>query len=152
MKRDGLWTLVDADSSVLSVSEQCRILGLPRRATTNDSYFHIFHSAWRESHERLQLERKLDAMADSMDRHIGTSFRFSGTYETYYDFTYAPDGTFLMYREKSDVVEKELRHCGYFTIVTSAEMDAEKAIAIYKSRDENEKLFRVTSLILGTGQ
>ena len=33
LKRDGLWTLVDADSSVLSVSEQCRILGLPRSYT-----------------------------------------------------------------------------------------------------------------------
>ncbi len=116
---------------------------------TKDSYFHIFHSSWRESHERSQLEKKLDAMADSMDKHIGTSFRFSGAYETYYDLTYAPDGTFLMYREKSDVVEKELRHCGYFTIVTSAEMDAEKAITIYKSRDENEKLFRGDKSYLG---
>ena len=33
LKTDGLWTLVDADSSVLSVSEQCRILGLPRSYT-----------------------------------------------------------------------------------------------------------------------
>ena len=56
---------------------------------------------------------------------------------------------FLMYKEKSDVVEKELRHCGYLTIVTSAEMDAEKAMSIYKSRDENEKLFKCDKSYLG---
>lgn len=84
-----------------------------------------------------------------MDEHIGTPFRFSRTYETYYDLTYAPDGTFLMYKEKSDIVEKELRQCDYFTIVTSAEMDAKKAITIYNSRDENEKLFRGDKSYLG---
>ena len=54
-----------------------------------------------------------------------------------------------MYKEKSDVVKKELRHCVYFTIVTSAEMDAEKAMSIYKSKDENEKLFRCDKSYLG---
>ncbi|MGN0906370.1 MAG: transposase [Bullifex sp.] len=116
---------------------------------TKESYFHIFHSSWRESQERSELERKLDAMADSMEKHKGTHFRFSGTYETYYNLTYAPDGTFLMYKEKSDIVENELRHCGYFTIVTSASMTAEEAVTIYKSRDENEKLFRGDKSYLG---
>ena len=54
-----------------------------------------------------------------------------------------------MYKEKSDVVEKELRHCGYLTIVNSTEMDAEKAMSIYKSRDDNEKLFRCDKSYLG---
>ena len=54
-----------------------------------------------------------------------------------------------MYNEKSDVVKKELRHCVYFTIVTSAEMDTKKAMSIYKSKDDNEKLFRCDKSYLG---
>ena len=54
-----------------------------------------------------------------------------------------------MYKENSDVVKKVHRHCVYFTIVTSAEMDAEKALSTYKSWDENEKLFRCDKSYLG---
>lgn len=54
-----------------------------------------------------------------------------------------------MYKENSDVVEKELRHSGYLTVVTSTEMDAEKALSTYKSWDDNEKLFRCDKSYLG---
>ena len=46
-------------------------------------------------------------------------------------------------------MERELRLCGYFCIVTSEEMTAREALTLYKSRDDSEKLFRGDKSYLG---
>ena len=52
--------------------------------------------------------------------------------------------------EKTDVIEAELKTCGYFAIITSEEMDAVTAYRIYKSRDASGKiLLEVTRAFLG---
>ena len=40
-----------------------------------------------------------------------------------------------------DVIDQEIRLCGYFVIITSEGMTAEEALTLYKSRDSSEKLF-----------
>jgi transposase len=52
-------------------------------------------------------------------------------------------------RERKDVVQRELRLCGYFVIVTSRKMTAAEAIDVYYSRDSSEKLFRGDKSYLG---
>lgn len=47
-----------------------------------------------------------------------------------------------------EVIDEEI---GYFVIITSEEMRAEEAIALYKSRDALEKLFRGDKSYLGDG-
>lgn len=47
-----------------------------------------------------------------------------------------------MYEERKDVIENELNTRGYFCIVTSERMTVKEVLEIYKSCDENEKLFR----------
>ena len=39
--------------------------------------------------------------------------------------------------------------CGYFCIITSAEMTAKEALDVYKSRDASEKLFKADKSFLG---
>ena len=39
--------------------------------------------------------------------------------------------------------------CGYFCIITSAEMSAKEALDLYKSRDASEKLFKADKSFLG---
>ena len=39
--------------------------------------------------------------------------------------------------------------CGYFCIITSAEMTAKEALDLYKSRDASEKLFKADKSFLG---
>ena len=46
-------------------------------------------------------------------------------------------------------MERELKLCGYFCIVTSEEMTAREALSLYKSRDDSEKLFRGDKSYLG---
>ena len=48
-----------------------------------------------------------------------------------------------------DVIDQEIRLCGYFVIITSEDMTAEEALTLYKSRDSSEKLFRGDKFYLG---
>ncbi len=54
-----------------------------------------------------------------------------------------------MARERTDVVNEEIKLCGYFCIITSKKMTAKDALELYKSRDASEKLFRGDKSYLG---
>jgi hypothetical protein len=111
---------------------------------TKDRYFHIYHKVNRESAERAQLENELQRMEEMMNKSKGKDIDFGKKYEHYYELTYhEKDGKrkFYGYKEREDVIEKELKLCGYFTIVTSKKMNASDALLLYKSRDASEKLF-----------
>lgn len=56
---------------------------------------------------------------------------------------------FVCARERRDVINEEIRLCGYFVIITSAKMNAEEALDLYKSRDASEKLFCGDKTYLG---
>ena len=51
--------------------------------------------------------------------------------------------------EKTDIINREIRLCGYFVIVTSEKMTAKEALVLYKSRDASEKTFRGDKSYLG---
>ena len=55
----------------------------------------------------------------------------------------------MMARERTDVIDEEIRLCGYFVIITSKKMTAEEALDLYKSRDASEKLFKGDKSYLG---
>lgn len=112
-------------------------------------YIHLYYSVHKESAENSILEKKLNTMKDSMDRLRNTSYTFSQGFQKYFNLTYDGAGTFLMHEERKDVIERELGYCGYFCIVTSEKMSATEALETYKSRDENEKLFRGDKSYLG---
>lgn len=68
-------------------------------------------------------------------QYIEDPYLYSGVH-------YDKDGVFLGADEKQDVVEKELRLCGYYCIVPSEKMTAKEALVEYKGRDVSEKLFQ----------
>lgn len=55
----------------------------------------------------------------------------------------------VLEKERTDVIDQELEMAGYFVLVTSEKMTAEKALMLYKSRDASEKLFRGDKSYLG---
>jgi hypothetical protein len=119
---------------------------------TKDRYFHIYHKVNRESAERAQLENELQRMEEMMNKSKGKDIDFGKKYEHYYELIYhEKDGKrkFYGYKEREDVIEKELKLCGYFTIVTSKKMTASDALLLYKSRDASEKLFCSDKSFLG---
>ncbi|SDB68995.1 hypothetical protein SAMN02910263_04337, partial [Butyrivibrio sp. INlla16] len=52
------------------------------------------------------------------------------------------DERLLAWRERTNVIDREIALCGCFVLITSESMTAEEAINLYKSRDVSEKLFR----------
>lgn len=117
-----------------------------------ERFFHLYHKVTRESAERIKLENKLRVMSEAMDKIKGKEISLSKAYEHYYELTYHTKNgktKFYGYKEREDVIERELKLCGYFAIVTSKDMSAEDALNLYKSRDTSEKLFCSDKTFLG---
>ena len=116
----------------------------------SDRYFHIYFNPSRQAAEREKLEQKIEKYRIFLTKHIGTDTKFGKTYQEYFTLTYDRKGILISVRENTDVVEKELRLCGYFCIITSEKMTASEALIQYKGRDISEKLFQADKTFLGS--
>jgi transposase len=115
-----------------------------------DRYFHIYYSPSKNSAEREALESKIEKIAKKLKKLQGQkNVDFQQDVTHYYDPIVHDDGTFLYASEKKDVIERELKLCGYFCIVASDEPSAQTVYRLYKSRDGSEKLFRGDKSYLG---
>ena len=115
-----------------------------------DRYFHIFYNPSKQAAEREQLELRIEKLKQFLDKHVNTDQQFGPAYEKYFHLHYNKKGLFIGADEKVDVVERELKLCGYFCIITSEEMSASQALIQYKGRDISEKLFRNDKTFIGS--
>ena len=119
-----------------------------------ERYFHIYYSDTRRLAEREALEGKIDRFAKKLNELMGLDVRPGKEFQKYFDLIfYHPgmdDEKFMFGKERNDVIDREIKLCGYFVIVTSEEMTAEEALMLYKSRDVSEKLFRGDKSYLGS--
>ena len=117
-----------------------------------DRYFHIYYNESKRTAEREQLEDKIDRMAAFLENRQGKEYECPSAFCHYFDPIYHTQGdkkTFMFARELQDVIDSEIKLCGYFIIITSEKMSAEEALELYKSRDGSEKLFRGDKTYLG---
>ena len=119
-----------------------------------ERYFHIFYNDRKKSSEHEAIEAKIDRMAECLHKHEGTKYEIKGGgFARYFDLIYynkgKKDEKFMYGRELHDVINEEIRLCGYFVIITSEKMTAAQALELYKSRDASEKLFRGDKSYLG---
>ena len=119
-----------------------------------ERYFHIFYNDRKRSSEHEAIEAKIDRMAECLHKHEGTKYEIKGGgFARYFDLIYynkgKKDEKFMYGRELHDVINEEIRLCGYFVIITSEKMTAAQALELYKSRDASEKLFRGDKSYLG---
>lgn len=119
-----------------------------------ERYFHIFYNDRKRSSEHEAIEAKIDRMAECLHKHEGTKYEIKGSgFAKYFDLIYynkgKKDEKFMYGRELCDVINEEIRLCGYFVIITSEKMTAAQALELYKSRDASEKLFREDKSYLG---
>ena len=114
-----------------------------------ERYFHIYHSTGKEHGEREDLEIKLERLGELLKKQYGKPYKPGAGVLKYYDTFTDKSGIFTAAREKDDVIQRELRLCGYFVLVTSEKMTAEKALDLYYQRDASEKLFRGDKTYLG---
>lgn len=119
-----------------------------------ERYFHIFYNDRKRSSEHEAIEAKIDRMAECLHKHEGTKYEIKGSgFAKYFDLIYynkgKKDEKFMYGRELCDVINEEIRLCGYFVIITSEKMTTAQALELYKSRDASEKLFRGDKSYLG---
>lgn len=118
-----------------------------------ERYFHIYYDDGRKASDREKFEDKIDRMGKKLHDLQGEPVRPGGEYRKYFDLIYWHEGLedekFMSAIEYNDVINREIRLCGYFAIVTSAKMTAEEALVLYKARDDSEKTFREDKSYLG---
>lgn len=118
-----------------------------------ERYIHIFYDDSKKKAERERFEDKIDRMGKKLQECMGEPIRPGGEYPKYFDLVYWHEGQedekFMSGIERAGVINEEIRLCGYFVIVTSAQMSAEDALNLYKSRDGSEKVFRGSKSYLG---
>ena len=117
---------------------------------SKDRYFHIYYDPGKMSGQREMLEQQIEKYKLFLSKHIGSNVKFSRLYHHYFDLKYNKSGVLISVQEKQDVVERELRLCGYFCIVTSEKMTAAEALIQYKGRDVSEKLFQADKTFIGS--
>lgn len=137
------------------VIRSCRVYGMTSQSRLyeddeKDRYFHIYYNPSKQAAEREQLEQKIDKYRLFLEKHVGEEVKFGETYQGYFHLHYDKKGIFLGADEKTDIVEKELKLCGYFCIITSEKMTASQALIQYKGRDISEKLFRADKSFIGS--
>lgn len=120
---------------------------------TEDRYVHIFYSDYRKARERSKLNEAIRAQKEYLESLKGTDTQIEGAYLEFFDVIYyhkgKPDQKIQFIRPKEEAISRAIKLCGYFCIITSAEMTAEKALDLYKGRDCSEKLFRGDKSYLG---
>ncbi len=119
---------------------------------TKERYFHICCSSARTAVEREELETRIERMAALISAHEGRQAAFPGPFFDYFQLNFDEKQHLLLSgTERAAVIERELKLCGYFVIITSAKMSAKEALDLYTSRDQNETLFRGDRSFFDTG-
>lgn len=154
-------SLVDKNRNTFETVRSCAIRSYKVYGKTVESrlydddirnrYIHIYFNPSKQAAEREQLEQRIEKFRIFLEKHIGTDTKFSNTYLDYFKLTYDKKGCLISVREREDVIERSLRLCGYFCIVTSDRMTASEALIQYKGRDISEKLFQADKTFLGSG-
>lgn len=129
---------------------------IKRRLYADDDrerYIHIFYDDSKKKAEREKFEDKIDRMGKKLQECMGEPIRPGGEYQKYFDLVYwhagLEDEKFMSGIERTEIINEEIKLCGYFVIVTSAPMNAVDALNLYKSRDGSEKVFRGSKSYLG---
>ena len=85
-----------------------------------------------------------------LDKRIGDITTISNAWQDYFQVRYDKQGHFVSYQERKEAIQRELKLCGYFCIITSEKMTASEALIHYKGRDVSEKLFRTDKTFIGS--
>ena len=110
-----------------------------------ETNIHIYYDDLRASEERLALMGRYKKWEEELDKKIEKKLAVEGELKKYrkaFKLKYDTNGYFLSYKRNSKYIKEELNEKGFFFIVTSEDMDAQKALDIYRGRDNIEKMFR----------
>jgi hypothetical protein len=108
-----------------------------------ERYCHICHSSMKAGVEREEVETRIARMAELISEFEGRRTAFPARMHDYFSLSFDEKQNLLLSgSERAEVIERELKLCGYFVIITSAKMSAKEALDLYTCRDQDDKLFR----------
>lgn len=111
-----------------------------------ERYFHLYFSPQKCSSERDRLEKKISYMKSCTEKLYGWPVVLDEEYTYYFEGVYSSEGQedriLQSVNEKSGAIKEESSLCGYFCIITSQKMSAEKALDLYTNKDASEELLR----------
>ncbi len=162
-KKDLVSDLVRSVKGTFEEDRKCSIRDYKVSGTTvkrrlfatdkKERYFHIYYNGSKQISEREHLEAKVDQLKALLKEKEGTAgYECPKAICRYFDPIYykkEEKPVFVSARERTDVINEEIKLCGYFVLITSEKMTAEEALEEYKSRDASEKLFRGDKSYLG---
>ena len=118
-----------------------------------ERYFHVYYNERKKNSEHERIESRVDILSDTLRQYEGKPYSPRPGVRKYFELAFVnagtPDERFAGARERYDVIDEEIRYCGYFVLITSEKMDAAEALRLYKGRDASEKLFRGDKSYLG---
>lgn len=117
---------------------------------THERYFHIYYNPSKQAAERELLEQMIEKIKIQLDKRIGDITTISNAWQDYFQVRYDKQGHLVSYQERKEAIQRELKLCGYFCIITSEKMTASEALIHYKGRDVSEKLFRTDKTFIGS--
>ncbi len=106
---------------------------------------HIYYDDVRASEEKIAMMSRYDIWEKELDKKVEKKLATEGElkkYKNVFRLRYDQNGYLRSYQRNSKYIKEELRKIGFFFIITSEEMDAVKALDIYRGRDNIEKMFR----------
>ena len=91
-----------------------------------ERYFHLYYSSIKHANEQEQLETKIDRQKKSLKKCFGKVREMDKSFGHYFTPIYCHEGKedqlLQAVQEKKDVIQEEIRLCGYFCIITSKAM------------------------------
>ena len=125
-------------------------------------FIHIYFDAGKMAAEKIRVSEKIKKIQDFLNQQIGKPVEIPEICTRYFTCYFTEEEiksegkgkpkkqmVLSCVKERDDVIERELKLCGYFCLVTSEKMTAKEALDLYKSRDASEKLFRADKSFLG---
>lgn len=120
--------------------------------TEAKQYIHVYYNGIEAEKEKIMINQRFEKMDQQLEEKKKKMIKRSedvAAYKKYYDLRFDDHGYFLSYSRKEKEIKSLLDRAGFFTIITSQEMDARKALEIYRNRDAVEKVFRMEKTYLG---
>ena len=89
----------------------------PYAGDSEERYFHIYYDDGKKAGEREIFEDKIDRMSRKLRDLMGEPVRPGGDYKKYFDLVFWHEGLedekFMSGIERADVINREIRLCGY---------------------------------------
>lgn len=120
--------------------------------TEKKQYIHVYYNGIEAEKEKIMINQRFEKMDQQLEDKKKKKIKRAEdveAYKKYYQLKFDENGYFSKYARKESEIKELIDRAGFFTIITSKEMDAREALEIYRDRDAVEKVFRMEKTYLG---